>query len=424
MAIKKLEVLSERYILLDSLLLKIYPEKEAAVLAIPEVCADKIITLYYKSLFAGHQGVIKTYLTISDKFFIPNIIHYLKSYIKGCHICQLSRNEKPLTRHFQTRINPNYIPMSRLSIDLKVMPKSQRGHKYILCVIDEVTNFLIMVPIFQARSEDIGEALLEHVITKHCIPDYIIMDQDSAFMSSFMTYLFHRLDIKIKTIAPYNHQSLHAEHGIKSLTCILTKHFTGLGQMWTKYLSLATFAYNTFNSPNLGNYSPYELTFGKNPKLVLNTETNPDIKVLKNFKEYYDLLNKRIKYLQDILFNFKSQQLAMINKNRENFQYRGGDLAYIISPLTSQLRTNSRKITVKYVGPVVIYKIIDPHNYLLMTLDDVMLRGIFEHKRLKPAVIRTNQGNVQNLAKCKQIMNTELKLDQYSTYLMDSILQD
>ena len=55
LAIKKLEALSERYILLDSLLFRIYPEKETAVLAITEVCADKIITLYHKSLFAGHQ---------------------------------------------------------------------------------------------------------------------------------------------------------------------------------------------------------------------------------------------------------------------------------------------------------------------------------------------------------------------------------
>ena len=46
----------------------------------------------------------------------------------------------------------------------------------------------------------------------------------------------------------------------------------------------------------------------------------------------------------------------MINKDRENFQYKGGDLVYIISPLTSQLRTNSWKIAVKYVGPVVVYK--------------------------------------------------------------------
>ena len=39
------------------------------------------------------------------------------------------------------------------------------------------------------------------------------------------------------------------------------KHLTNLGQMWPKYLSLATFAYNTFNTPNLVNYSPYELVF-------------------------------------------------------------------------------------------------------------------------------------------------------------------
>ena len=61
-----------------------------------------------------------------------------------------------------------------------------------------------------------------------------------------------------------------------------------------------------------------------------------------------------------------------------------------------------------------------------MTLDGVMLRGIFEHERLKPAIIRTNQDNIQNLAELKQIMNTELKLDQYSTYFdkIDNILQD
>ena len=203
---------------MDSLLFRINPEKETAVLAIPEECVDKIITLYHKSLFVGHQGVIKTYLTISDKFFIPNIIHYLRSYIKGCHTCQLSRNEKLPTRYFQTRINANYVPMSRLSMDLKVMPKSHKGHKYILCVIDEVTNFL------------------------------------------------------------------------------------------------------------------------ENPNYCLMQKKNPDIKVSRNFKEYYDLLNKRIKYLQDLLFNFKLQRLAMINNNRENFQYQGGDLVYIISPLTSQLK--------------------------------------------------------------------------------------
>ena len=89
------------------------------------------------------------------------------------------------------------------------------------------------------------------------------MDQDSTFMSSIMNYLFKKLNIKIKTVAPYNHQLLQAEHGIKSLSTILTKYLTSQGQMWPKCWLLATFAYNTCNTPNLGNFSPYKLVFSK-----------------------------------------------------------------------------------------------------------------------------------------------------------------
>ena len=55
-------------------------------------------------------------------------------------------------------------------------------------------------------------------------------------MSSLMNFLLKEFNIKIKTVALYNHQSLQAEHGIKSLSTILTKHLTDLGQMWPKYL--------------------------------------------------------------------------------------------------------------------------------------------------------------------------------------------
>ena len=93
------------------------------------------------------------------------------------------------------------------------------------------------------------------------------------------------------------------------------------------------------------------------------------------------------------------KRLALINKDREDFQYNSRDLVYIILPLTSQLRTALRKVSIKYVGPIAVYKIVDPHNYLLITLDGKLLRGLFKHERLKPAVIRTNQGNVNQLIK-------------------------
>ena len=139
-AMKRVELLAERYILLDSLLFKLttIPGKETAMLAILEICADKIITLYHSNLFVGHQGVIKMYLTMSDRFYIPNSMHYLRSYTKGCHICQLNRKDKLPERQLQPRINMNYRPLSRLNRDLKVMPKPYKGDKYILCIIDYI----------------------------------------------------------------------------------------------------------------------------------------------------------------------------------------------------------------------------------------------------------------------------------------------
>ena len=145
-------MLAKRYDLLDSLLFKLItiPEKETALLAIPEICADKIITLYHSSLFARHQGIIKTCLTIVDKFFIPDLMHCIHCHIKGCHICQLTRKDKPPTRQLQTRINLKYILLSRLNMDLKVILKSYNGHKFILCIIDEVKNYLITVSIYHS----------------------------------------------------------------------------------------------------------------------------------------------------------------------------------------------------------------------------------------------------------------------------------
>ena len=193
-------------------------------------------------------------------------------------------------------------------MDLKVMPKSHKGHKFILAIINEVTKYLITVPHIPCQIRGSRRSSHRTHYNQILLTEYIIMHQDSTFMSLLMTYLLNRCDLKIKTVAPYNHQSLQDEHGIKSFSNILTKHLPNLDPMWLKYLSVATFMYNTFNTPNLGNYSPYELTFGRKPRPLINLESNLDIKVSGAFKEYFELLNKRIKYLQNLLFNYKSKR--------------------------------------------------------------------------------------------------------------------
>ena len=94
-------------------------------------------------------------------------MHYLHSYIEGCDICQLSRKDKTPTRQLQAGINLNYRSLSMLSMDLKVMQRSYKGHKFILCIIDEVINYLITICIYHSRSEEIGDTLIDNGISRY-----------------------------------------------------------------------------------------------------------------------------------------------------------------------------------------------------------------------------------------------------------------
>ena len=115
----------------------------------------------------------------------------------------------------------------------------------------------------------------------------------------------------------------------------------------------------------------------------------------------------------------------MINIDRPFFQYKGRDLVYIISPVTSQLHTASHKVTIKYVGPVVIYKIIDPHNYLLMTLDGKNLRGLFSTQEVKTCKHKNESGKCSKFGTIKENYEYRFKISLESkgqiSYHLNSI---
>ena len=110
-------------------------------------------------------------------------------------------------------------------------------------------------------------------------------------------------------------RSLQAKHGIKSLSTILMKHLPGLGQCWPKFLPFTMYCYNTFCSPNLNRFSPYELVIGRKPKLLIDLKTDPNVKASGTFKEYYEQLSKRLEYLEKLLFVFRMKKSSMLNKD-------------------------------------------------------------------------------------------------------------
>ena len=233
--------------------------------------------------------------------------------------------------------------------------------------------------------------------------------QDPAFTSSLMEAFVTQLNIKIVLVSPTNHQSLQAEHGIKSLSGLLVKHLSTVWS-WHSVLPYGMLCYNGYSSPNLNGYSPYELVFGHKMTLLHELEIKVDTIVSGTFKDYYEKLKKNLQYMGERLQKFRSQRLDLLNKDREYQAFEVGQIVYMFQARDSVVETGSRKIRCNYIGPLVIFKAVGLNQFLPMSLDGLVYPHLIEQSRLKAGPIWTTKGNVNNLADLRKALSTGLSI--------------
>ena len=147
------------------------------------------------------------------------------------------------------------------------------------------------LPLHSTRALHVVEVFHRRYLAYFGPPSHIMCDFDPAFTYSLMEAFLQYLHMKMITVSVTNHKSLLAEHGIKSLSNLLVKH---LSEVWSWYniLSYAMLCYNSYSTPNVDGFSPYELVFGH--KIVLShvLEIKPDVVASGTFKTYYENLIK------------------------------------------------------------------------------------------------------------------------------------
>ena len=126
---------------------------------------------------------------------------------------------------------------------------------------------------------------------------------------------------------------------------------------------------NAYFTPNLNGYSPYELVFGHKMTLSHELELKVDTVVCGTFTDYYERLEKNLKYIGERLQKFRSQRLDMLNRNRQQHAFEIGQIVYMYQARGSMVQTGSRKVACFFVGPLVIFKAVGPNQFLLMSLD-------------------------------------------------------
>ena len=219
------------------------------VLCVPASKIDIFLELFHSSILGGHMGMSKCVLTLQQKFCCPNLAYHVRMYIISCHVCQTFKNHKRFDRPMNRRIiDINAPTLTHISMDIKHMPPSKDKFHYILVMICETSNFMVAC-----------NTIMDHFMGYFGTSVRIVCDQDPAFMSHLCQWFLHSYGIHVTTASPTNHQSLMAEHGIKSLANILTKHLTGLGDNWPLYCKPAMLSYNSYSTPYPNNLSPFEI---------------------------------------------------------------------------------------------------------------------------------------------------------------------
>ena len=176
--------------------------------------------------------------------------------------------------------------------------------------------------------------------------------------------------------------------------------------------------YNSYSTPNLDGFSPYDLAFGHKMVLSHVLEIKPDLVVSGTFETYYEKLKKNWNYLCSRLQNFRSEGNNLMNRSKTVHPFQVGQLEYMYKAKGIIVHTGNMKIPCYFVEHLDIYRAIGPNNFLLMSLTDQIYPVLVEETRLNPGVISTTKGNVHTLAELKQVLCVGVKISSLWTMVL------
>ena len=330
---------------------------------------EEIIRECHGITAAQHFGENKSIQRARELATWSNMEQDVIDYVKKCGICQ---------RQKLTRIRPRaeaIIPDTPLEPNEKIamdifgpLPITLRHHEYILSIQDQLTKYLILIPMKDTTSESIITELFDHYIYIFSSPKHVLTDQGSNFVSELISNfenLFKIKHIKTSTFHPQSNGSLERAHGVvKDLikTAMEENH-----NDWDENLKLITMGYNTSVHEGTG-YTPFELTFGRKANIPSILATTPSLK----YSELIDLWRERHEtYIR------KAKQ--RIEKQKQ--KYKETQDKRIVIPQTifdigdMILIHNNRKkskLDVEWVGPATIVEIGNNNNYIVLLNNERM----------------------------------------------------
>ncbi|CAF2999137.1 unnamed protein product [Rotaria sp. Silwood2] len=320
---------------------------------VPGSMLKQLLCAYHDVPWAGHFGLRRTYFKLKNKYWWPNMKASIKDYIQGCLKCQKFNVDRRKPPGLLQPIEPPSGPFQLIGIDYSgPFPSTTQGNKYVLAITDYFTKWVIAIPLSNQTAQAAAEALYEYYICIYGVPGTILSDQGTHFNNQLLTAFNQILGIHHIKSTPYHPQTNGAIERFNSTferqIAKLTNKYTN---DWDVHLKSIVFAYNTGQHATT-KFSPYQLQFGRQPKLPPDEPS-----IIYEFSKPNDYFY----HFRKTLHLYHQQAKNNILKSQQNYKYyydrNRADIRYNIGDFVlKRIPTNSSKLLALYSNPMKIVK--------------------------------------------------------------------
>ena len=373
---------SDRYYMQDGVLMRRWTSTtcpagdiewaERRQVVVPIAYREEIMRLGHDSPFAGHLGVRKTLNRIWQHFYWPKIRNDVARYCRTCHTCQLvGRPNQSLAVAPLKPIPVGEEPFSKVMVDIVgPLPKTARGHCYILSIMDTFSRYPEAIPLRSARAKVVIRELVTF-FSRYGLPRELQSDQGSIFMSKVFLQSLKELGIAKVTASAYHPQSQGAlERYHQTLKGMLKKICLENVTGWDQALPLVLFATREVPNESLG-FSPFSLVFGhevRGPLKVLRERMlqekgSPPGNLLKSVVDMRDRLAQCWEMAKEHLVTTQGRMKQGYDKHAQVRNFDPGDSVLVLLPI------QGNPLGAKFSGPYKVLKRTGDTNYIVATPD-------------------------------------------------------
>ncbi|XP_055944323.1 uncharacterized protein LOC129975294 [Argiope bruennichi] len=367
-------------------------------LVIPKCRRGEVLRLAHTSVFSCHMGSKKTLERIKYSFFWERMRTEVKKFCDSCKECQLTQTVKTSDRTPITPVVRPELPFQVVNVDLigPIDPPSAKGHKYILCLVDQHTRWGEAIPLTSLNAKATCEALLS-IFSRTGIPNVIASDNGTNFTAELTKEFEKRIGSSPRFSTPgYPQSNGLVERFNRTLKNMLHNVVREEGRGWHLQIPYVLWAYREIPHSTTG-VSPFQLLYGRPPQGLLSILKSTWTGKFNNVQLNSTSISKYLENLKSKLEKAAEQAKLVSAVQQENAAYyhnlRSSNRVYKVGDQVIVLIPDStNKLFARWQGTATIVEKRNPHSFSVK-MSDGSTKHIHQNK-LKHYIASSNSINV------------------------------